>query len=111
MSSVVFSGKMSAEYYMNNENLYVSFPQGLADGRIGHVLGTWTKDASGNKNAELAMVNYTCESVTGDTEYLIVKEGGYYRLKVVVSGENLVVRLQNERGESASDESTLSKLT
>ena len=110
MSSVVFSGKMSAEYYMNNENLYVSFPQGLADGRIGHVLGTWTKDASGNEKAQLTLTNYTVKSVT-DTEYLIVKEGGYYRLKVVVSGENLVVRLQNERGESASDESTLSKLT
>ena len=102
---------MSADYYMDDENLYVVFYEGLVDGSAADVLGTWTKDASGNKNAELAMVNYTCESVTGDTEYLIVKEGGYYRLKVVVSGENLVVRLQNESGESASDESTLSKLS
>jgi len=82
MSSVIFSGKIYAENYMVNENLYVIFPNGIADGNTAHVLGTWTKDGSGNKKG----------------------------LRVVVSGEKLEVRLQNERGESASDSSTLYKL-
>jgi hypothetical protein len=95
MSPVVYGGKMSAQYCMENENLYVSFFQGLGDGHTAHVLGTWTQDAGGNKKAQLAMANYTCKSVT-DTEYSIVKEGGYYRLKIVVSGDKLEVVLQNK---------------
>jgi len=110
MSTVIYSGKMSAKYYMDKENLYVSFPKGITDGNTAHVVGTWTKDASGNKKAPLAMANYTCKYIM-ESEYLIVREGRYYRLKVVVlSSEKLKVRLQNDRGESESDESIVSLL-
>ncbi|KAH9059284.1 hypothetical protein EDB87DRAFT_1577629 [Lactarius vividus] len=107
-SPIVFGGKMSAVNFMDDENLFVTFPLGMANGNIAHVLGTWTQDASGKKKAPLAMVGYTCRFFT-DTEFFILKEGGFYRLKVDISGETLDVLLSH-RDEPHSQRSTLYKL-
>ncbi|KAH9052224.1 hypothetical protein EDB87DRAFT_1581886 [Lactarius vividus] len=84
-SLIVYQGKMTAGTYMENENLYVVFPSGIADGALAYVLGTWTKDASGTKNSPLTM------------------NGEYYHLKVdVISGDQITVLLLNERDEPSS---------
>jgi hypothetical protein len=74
---------------MEDENLYVSFPKGIANGNPAHVLGTWTKDGSGNKKSQLTLVG-TCRFIA-EEEFFIVKEGVYYRLKVNISGEKIDV--------------------
>ncbi|KAH9052221.1 hypothetical protein EDB87DRAFT_1835985 [Lactarius vividus] len=61
-SLIVYQGKMTAGTYMENENLYVVFPSGIADGALAYVLGTWTKDASGTKNSPLTMVGYPLQT-------------------------------------------------
>ncbi|KAI9430912.1 hypothetical protein H4582DRAFT_2063265 [Lactarius indigo] len=107
-SPVVFSGRMSADKYMDGENLFVSFPLGIANGNIAHVLGTWTQDSFGNKKAPITMVGYTCRFIT-DTEFFILKEGEFYRLKVDILGEKLEVHLSH-RDEPSSKRSTLHEL-
>ncbi|KAI9429817.1 hypothetical protein H4582DRAFT_2064667 [Lactarius indigo] len=109
LSPVIYYGKLSADYYMDNENLYVSFPTGIANGNTAHVLGTWTEAANGTKKAPLTLVNYTCQFVT-DKEFYVIKEGAYYRLKANVSGDKLDVLLVNERDEPSSKRSTISKI-
>jgi hypothetical protein len=109
MTSVIYGGKMSVDFQMNEENLFVVFPEGLADGRTAHVLGTWTEDIDGEKKKRLALINYTCEFITG-TNYLIKKEFGPYSLEIGVSGEELHVRLLDKDGDPASDKSTLFKM-
>jgi hypothetical protein len=108
-SPIVFSGKMSAVNYMEDENLYVSFPKGIANGNPAHVLGTWTKDGSGNKKSQLTLVG-TCRFIA-EEEFFIVKEGVYYRLKVNISGEKIDVILMNKSYELHSKQSILSKLS
>ena len=101
---------MSAKYFMHDENLYVVFPEGLADGRPAHVLGTWTETIDFIKRERFALINYPYKHITGTT-YKIVKEGYRYSLEVnVVSGEELHVRLLDAEGEDPSYLSTLKKL-
>lgn len=110
-SSVVFSGKMTNDKYMADENLYVCFPEGIANGNIAYVLGTWTKTvvpAQGEK-VPFTLVG-PCRFIA-EKEFCIVKEGAYYRLKVNISGEKLDVLLMNKNDEQASKRSTLTKLS
>ena|ERR1700761_865523 len=110
-SSIVFSGKMTDDKNMIDENLYVCFPQGIADGNIAYVLGTWTWTfvPPDGKKVPLALVG-PCRFIA-EKEFFIVKEGAYYRLKVNISGEKIDVLLVNANDEPASKRSTLSRLS
>lgn len=110
-SSIVFSGKMTDDGCMVDENLYVCFPQGIADRNIAYVLGTWTTTMvpPDGKKVPLTLVG-PCRFIA-EKEFFIVQEGAYYRLKVNISDEKIDVRLVNVNDEPASKRSTLSKLS
>ena len=110
-SSVVFSGKLDDNNYMHDENLYVCFPQGIANGNVAYVLGTWTTTVvpPQGKKVPLTLVG-TCRFIA-EKEFFIVKEGAYYRLKVNISGEKIDVLLVDKNDDLASKRSTLSKLS
>ena len=110
-SSVVFSGKMNDNNHMHDENLYVCFPQGIANGNVAYVLGTWTTTVvpPQGKKVPLTLVG-TCRFIA-EKEFFIVKEEAYYRLKVNISGEKIDVMLVKKNDDLASKRSTLSKLS
>ena len=110
-SSVVFSGKMNSSDHMHDENVYVCFPQGIANGNVAYVLGTWTSTVvpPQGKKVPLTLVG-TCRFIA-EKEFFIVKEGAYYRLKVNISGEKIEVLLVDRHDTVASKRSTLSELS
>ena len=113
MAFVVYGGEMTNEPYMSNEYLYLVCPEGLVDGRTAHVFGTWTETFHDNKKEKLALINYSCTSITS-TEYKIEKEGGRYSLHINVvsgdSGEYLHVSLPDSKEDVPSGVGILYKL-
>ena len=110
-SSVVFSGKMNVINNMRDENLYVCFPQSIANGNVAYVLGTWTTTVVPPQGKIVPLtLDGTCRFIA-EKEFFIVKEGAYYRLKVNISGEKIDAMLMNKSDDPVSERSTLSKLS
>ena len=110
-SSVVFSGKMNDNNHMHDENLYVCFPQGIANGNVAYVLGTWTTTVVPPQGKIVPLtLDGTCRFIA-EKDFFIVKEGAYYRLKVNISGEKIDAMLVNKNDDPVSERSTLSKLS
>jgi hypothetical protein len=69
-SSVVFSGKMNDNKNMHDENLYVCFPQSIANGNIAYVLGTLTSTVVPPEGKEILLTLVGTCRLIAEEEFL-----------------------------------------
>ncbi|KAK7020234.1 hypothetical protein VNI00_013194 [Paramarasmius palmivorus] len=105
----LFEGKLNYDPYAENENLYISLPDGISEKARSDVTWTWTKDADGIEKAS-ATVSSAKMSLLGNNKFKFAPAGNdtnvfgfyYFQGEILDKGNSIRLQMQDPNGKTVA---------